>query len=96
MALIAAKQPRTKDLRVHHDLPGVYRQISIVETPIKDLLGGRLVCWVVVWRQVFVRQGLGGRDTSAGVKDEHLFEQVERERIGIGEFGGEGDLFSLW
>jgi hypothetical protein len=49
----------------------------------------------VVGCEVLMREGLGGRDTGAGVEDKHLFKQVKREGVGIGEFRLEWDLLPL-
>jgi len=87
---------RTKNLRVHHDLPGINGQIGIVETPIEHLGGSRLIGGVVVGCEVLVRESLGSGDTGARVEYQHLLEQVKRERVGIGELGLEWDLLPLW
>ena len=69
---------RTQDLAVHHDLPRIYWQVCVVETPIELLLRDRLVRRVVVERHVGVRERLGRVDALLRVEDEHLLEQVDR------------------
>lgn len=58
-------------------LPGINRQVSVVERPIERLGRDGLVRRVVVWSQILVCERLSGVDTSARVEDEHLLEKVE-------------------
>ena len=69
--------------RVHHDLPGIHGQISVVERPVELLLGLRFISRVVVGGKVFVCKRVGGRDSFLGIEDEHFLEEVhgcERQR----------------
>ena len=68
----------TKDFRVHHHLPGIDWQVSIVEAPVELLLRFRLIGSVVIWRDVFVCESFGGRYPFPGIKDEHFVQKVER------------------
>lgn len=70
----------TENLAVHHDLPSVDGQVSVVETPVEDLSRCGLVGWVVVRREVLVRQALGSGDARSRVEHEHLLEQVQSYR----------------
>jgi len=72
-----------EDFGVHHNLPCVNRQISVVEAPIELLLGHRLVGRVMVWRKVLVLECLGCRDALLGIEDEHALEEVDSGRFGI-------------
>lgn len=85
----------TENVRVHHHLPGVNGEIRIVERPVEHLGSDRLVRGVVVRRKVLVRQSLGRRDTRAGVENEHLLQQVERQRVRAGELRRERHLLPL-
>lgn len=67
-----------EDLAVHHDLPGIDRQLRVVERPIELLAGDGLVRGVMIRCDVLVRERLGGIDTFTWVEDEHLLEQIER------------------
>lgn len=67
----------TEDLRVHHDFPGVHWQVGIVEAPVERFVCLGLVRWVVVWREVRMRERFGCADTSARVKHEHLLQQIQ-------------------
>jgi hypothetical protein len=43
-----------------------------------DLVRDGLVSWVMIWRNILVRERLGRGDTFARVKDEHSLQQVQR------------------
>lgn len=64
------------ELHIHHDFPRIHRQVRVVERPIELFLSRRLVCGVVVWGEVLMREGVGGLDTFPGVENEHLFEEI--------------------
>lgn len=66
-----------ENFRIHHDLPGVDRQIGIIERPIECFRCDRLVRWIVVRRKVLVRQRCRCIDTSPRVENEHLLQQIE-------------------
>lgn len=68
---------RTKNLAVHHDLPCVHREISIIETPVELLSGDGLVRGVVVWGNILMCQGLRGVYPFSGIENKHFFEQVQ-------------------
>ena len=63
---------RTKNFRVHHHLPGVDWQVSIVEAPVELLLCLWLVRRVMIRRDVFVRESFGGCYPFPRIEDEHL------------------------
>ena len=67
----------TQDLAVHHHLPSVDGKVGIVKAPVKHLGGGGLIGRIVVRSQVFVSETVSSGDTLAGVKDQHLFQQIE-------------------
>jgi hypothetical protein len=69
---------RAKDFRVHHHLPGVDWQVSIVEAPVKLLLRFRLIRRVVIWRDVFVCESFVSSYPFPGIKDKHLVQKVKR------------------
>lgn len=77
-------------------LPGIDREISIVETPIERFRRNGFITRVVIRREIFVSERLTGINTLPGVEHEHLFEEVEGERIGASEFLGERNSFPLW
>lgn len=62
---------------IHHDLPRINRQISVVETPVELLLGLWLVGGVVVGCEVRVGEGLAGLYARSWVEDEHAFEKFD-------------------
>ena len=66
-----------KELLIHHNLPCVHWEVGVVERPVELLPGYWLVCWVVVWREVLVREGVGRLDTLAWVENEHALEKVD-------------------
>jgi hypothetical protein len=72
----------TQDLAVHHHLPSVDGKVGIVKAPVEYLGGGGLIGRVVVRSQVLVSETVSSGDTLAGVKDQHLFQQVERYEEG--------------
>lgn len=49
----------------------------------------------MVGGKVLVRQSLRRRNTRAGVEDEHLLQQVKRQRVRAGELRREGHLLPL-
>ena len=61
----------------HHDLPGIGRQVSIIERPIELLFRSGLVRGVVVRCKVLVLQTLFGRNPFPGVEYQHLLEEVD-------------------
>lgn len=61
----------------HHDLPCIDRQISIVEAPVKLLVGNGLIGGVVVGAEVLVGEGVSCGDTLLGVENEHPLEEVD-------------------
>lgn len=63
---------------LHHNLPCVNRQVSVVETPVELLLGDGLIRGIVVRCKVLVAQGLGGCYPRLGVKDQHALQQIHR------------------
>lgn len=67
----------------HHDLPRVYREVGVVETPVELLLGNGLVAGVVVRGEVLVSQSLGRRYSLLGVEDEHLLQEIDGGRVGV-------------
>jgi len=69
---------RTEDFRVHHHLPGVDWQVSVVEAPVELLFRFRLVRRVVIWRDVFMCESFGGSYPFPGIEDEHLVQKVKR------------------
>ena len=73
---------------IHHDLPGVHRQIRIVERPVEFLLCLGLVGGIVVGSKVLVRQSLTGADSLLGVKDQHSFQKVHRCVLSAHKFTG--------
>lgn len=84
-----------EDLRVHHDLPCVNGQVSIVERPVERLFRLGLVGRVVVRSEVWMCERFSGADTCAGVENEHLFEQIQCHRVGVLELLREGDALAL-
>ncbi len=56
----------------------MYRKVSVVEAPIKLLVGDGLVGRVMVGSQVLVGQALGGRYPCLRVEDEHALQEVDR------------------
>jgi hypothetical protein len=75
----------TQDLAVHHHLPSVDGQVGIVKAPVEHLGSGGLIGRVMVRSQVLVSETVSSGDTLAGVKDQHLFQQVEGcEQGGLG------------
>lgn len=83
------------DVRVHHDLPGVDGEIGVVEAPVERFRRNGLVGRVVIRRKVLVRKRLGRVDSFPGVEDEHLLEQVQRERVCAPELLRERDALAL-
>jgi hypothetical protein len=78
MKLIAFElRSKISNFSIHHNLPCVDWQVSIVERPVKLLLSHRLIGRVVVWRKVFVRKGLCCCDALLGVEDQHSLEEVD-------------------
>lgn len=63
-------------LNLHHDLPCIDGQVSIVETPIELLLSYRLICRVMVGREIVVSKSLSGGYALLGVKDKHTLEKI--------------------
>lgn len=62
---------------IHHNLPCVDRQVGVVETPIKLLLGNRLISGVMVRAKVVMGERLGCRNALLGVEDEHPLKKVD-------------------
>ena len=74
----SGRRDRTENLAIHHDLPGIYREVGIVEAPIELFSRLWLVGGVMIGRDVFMRERLGSGDAFSWVKDEHLLEKVNR------------------
>lgn len=62
---------------LHHDLPGVHWEVSVVERPIKLFLCTRLIGRVMVRCKVWVSKCFCRLDTFPWVKDQHVFEQID-------------------
>ena len=58
----------------HHDFPRIHWQVSVIERPIKFFVGDRLICRVVVWRQVFVSKSISRPYPTPWVEHEHLLQ----------------------
>lgn len=84
-----------EDLGIHHNLPGVDREISIVERPVERLLSFGLVGRVVVRGEVRMCERFCSADTGSWVEDQHLFEQVESHWVGVLEFLRERHALAL-
>lgn len=73
-SLILAVLVQSLFCHLHHDLPGVHRQIRIVEGPIEFLLCFWLIGWVMVRCKVWVCERLAGLDTFSGIEDQHALQ----------------------
>lgn len=62
---------------IHHDFPRVDGQVCIVERPIELLLRNWLISRVVVWGEVWVSKSLLRSYTLLGVKDQHVFQEID-------------------
>ena len=68
---------------IHHDLPGIYRQVCVVEGPIELLFCNRLIGGVVVWRKIRIGKGVASLDAFPGVEYQHALEKFNGcERLG--------------
>lgn len=63
--------------------------------PVELGIGDRLVGGVVVWGQVWVRQGVGGGDSLVGVENKHFLQQVDGVGLDVLEALGEGHGVSV-
>lgn len=66
----------TENLAVHHDLPCVYREVCIVEAPIKLFRSDRLISWIMIWRDILVRKRCGSIYTFSWIEDQHLLQKI--------------------
>lgn len=65
------------ELLVHHNFPSVHWQICIIEGPVKLLFCNGFVGSIVVWGEVFVGKGFSGLNSLSGVKNQHIFKEVD-------------------
>jgi hypothetical protein len=68
---------------LHHYFPCIRWEIRIVERPIELFFRNWLIGRVMVRREVWMSQSIGSSDPLPWVKDKHLFEQVNGQRVGI-------------
>ena len=62
---------------LHHDFPGINREVGVVKRPIELLLCLRLIGRVVVWGEVWVSKSLLSLDTFPGVEDQHVLKKID-------------------
>lgn len=75
--ITVGREMLTENLAVHHDLPCVYWEVGVVETPIELFRGNRLIGWIVIWRDILVRKRRGSIYTFSGIKDQHLLQKIQ-------------------
>jgi len=85
-----------ENLGVHHDLPCVYGQIGVIETPVELLIGHGLIGGVVVRSEVVISQGVGRGDTLLGVENQHPLEKLDGSRISVLELVLQRLSLALW
>ena len=70
----------------HHDLPGVYRQVRVTETPVELLIRDWFIRRVMIRREIGVRKPLAGLDPFPRVEHQHLLQQLDGLRVRVLEF----------